>query len=185
MTEVYWNGQRIGQPASSFYDRYLSPALKSLRGLFNSPIQQPMAPSPSPTPMPTPSVDQMRQAILYNETRGVPGDRYAFRQPSGSNLYGDALGAYQITEERLARQSPRYLGTQMAPQSFLQSPSSQDRFMTQSLTAALGKRDNWEQAILQHRFENPAAWDRPAAKRYLSGAMDYFKSQNIQAPRVK
>ncbi len=71
---------------------------------------------------------KIRDAIAYNETRGVP-NAYSFSRSSGSKAVGRALGKYQVTEGELKTYGPKYLGQNITPEQFLASSTYQDNYM--------------------------------------------------------
>lgn len=85
----------------------------------------------APTPHPKHVFTQrVRDAIAYNETRGVAGDPYAFSKYSGTKSLGRALGRYQITEGELKTYGPKYLGQNVDAEQFLKSRALQDAYMS-------------------------------------------------------
>mgnify|MGYP001574589645 FL=1 len=75
------------------------------------------------------NTEPFKQKISYNETRGVQGDVYSFRQPSGSKTLGDAIGKYQVTEGELKTYAKRYLGRDVGSVEFRLSPNLQEQYM--------------------------------------------------------
>ena len=76
------------------------------------------------------NIPNFLKAIRTNETSTVKGDPYNSFQYSGKKAYGDALGAYRVTESDLKTHAPRYLGKSVTRQEFLSSPQMQDTYMT-------------------------------------------------------
>ncbi len=84
------------------------------------------APNPHPAHVLT---GRIRNAIAYNESRGVPTDPYIFIKDSGNKNLGRALGKYQVTEGELKTYGGKYLGQNVTPQQFLGSRAFQDNYM--------------------------------------------------------
>lgn len=78
-----------------------------------------------------PAIDpiKVREAIAYNETRGVKGDPYLTSQPSGVKSFGNAMGKYRVTEAELKTYAPIYTGKTISPKEFQNSKTAQDQYM--------------------------------------------------------
>ena len=93
---------------------------------------------------------KLASSIAYNETRGEQNP-YSFKQYSGSSTIGNANGKYQITDAELKAYAPRFLGTQITPQQFLNNPSLQDRYINTKIQSLANRRLTPEQILAVHR----------------------------------
>lgn len=108
-------------------------------------------------------VESLKDALAYNETRGIKGNPYSFSQPSGSTTVGNALGKYQVTSARLKEKGQDFLGKPTTDQEFLSNPSLQDKFMDAQNRWLRSKGLTDEQIIATHR----AGWG-DLSKSYLT-----------------
>jgi len=99
----------------------------------------------------SPDVSKIRDAIAYNETRGVKGDPYASSQPSKDPTLGMALGKYRITEGTLKDLGPKYMKQPILPSQFLSDPAAQDNFMNTRIAALSAKGYTPQQIADMHR----------------------------------
>lgn len=86
----------------------------------------------------SPHVEALKRAVFLNEA--AKKDPYGFKQPSGKKEYGDALGAYQITEARLKEKSKSFLGKVVSPKEFLASKELQEKFMDEEIKFLIGEK---------------------------------------------
>lgn len=105
----------------------------------------------APAPIVDPRIQKIMEAIAYAETRGVKGDRYTFRKPSGSTKMGDDIGKYQVTEGTLGTYSPRYLGKQVDADYFQNTPSAQEEYMRRFVEDTLSRGNTPQQVADIHR----------------------------------
>lgn len=93
---------------------------------------------------------QIRDAIAYNETRGV-SNPYSFSQPSGSSTIGNALGKYQVTSARLKEKGKQFLGRDIQEKEFLSNPKLQDKFVDAQNAWLRSQGLTDEQILATHR----------------------------------
>lgn len=99
-------------------------AMNSLGNLFSSTTTYTRPPDSSS------NIDypKLRESIKFNETN-LKKNPYSFKQPSGTKKYGNANGAYQITDAEIKERSKQFTGQQLTPQQFLSNPTNQDKYM--------------------------------------------------------
>lgn len=102
-------------------------------------------------PVVGPDINKILEAIAYAETRGVKGDRYTFRKPSGSAKMGDDIGKYQVTEGTLGTYAPRYLGKPVTADYFQNNPSAQEEYMRKFIEDTLSRGNTPQQVADIHR----------------------------------
>lgn len=102
---------------------------------------------------------KVREAIAYNETRGVKGDPYLTSQPSGSKALGKAMGAYRVTEGELKTYAPIYTGKPISPKEFQKSKRAQDQYMESKIKYYADKGYTPQQIADIHRagYKNSSA----------------------------
>ena len=78
------------------------------------------------------NTNKVLSVIRHQESRGEK-QPYSFSQSSGKKTQGKALGAYQVTEGELKTYAKKYLGRDVTPKEFLESPKLQDTYMTNKI----------------------------------------------------
>lgn len=117
---------------SDFYNQIGSGVSKvgnSLSHLLDSAPITYTAPIKPVLPKPVIDTNKFLKAIATNETGGVKGNPYQFSQPSGDTSLGKALGKYQVTEGELKTYGKKFLGKNITPQQYLNSPEIQDNYL--------------------------------------------------------
>jgi hypothetical protein len=119
---------------------------------------------------------KVREAIAYNETRGVQGDPYLYKRYSGMKNLGDAIGRYQVTEGEIKTYAPKYLGKPVDINEFRKSKSAQDQYMDAKISYYSNKGYTPQQIADIHRagYKNSSA---PGADIYQNKPyVDSFSS---------
>jgi hypothetical protein len=78
---------------------------------------------------PETNVKKLSGAIADNETGGVKGNRYTSTQKSGDSKLGDAIGKYRVVADEIKHYSKRFLGKEITPEQFKNSPKLQDDYI--------------------------------------------------------
>jgi hypothetical protein len=127
------------------------------------------------------TIEAAKGAIKHMETRGEK-DPYSFSQPSSeSNKYGDALGAYQVTEARLNENSKRFLGKEVSKDEFLKNPELQDKFAESEIKFLLDRNFKMNSLFASHRggwsdmSSKEIARIREERKDYMTKAMKKYQ----------
>jgi hypothetical protein len=144
----------------------------------------PAAAAPAPAAKaPKYKASDLVAALAYNETRGVEGDPYKFRQPSGTPEYGDAMGRYQTTGGELETWSTEFMGHPITPEQYAADPKLQDAYTTAKVQKLLDIGATPEEIFAMHRgglthFMDPEARKRRVADRkgYVTEAMKYLST---------
>lgn len=125
---------------------------------------------------PKDNVAPILSAIAYNETRGVEGDPYSFRKPSGSKKMGDDIGKYQVTSAELASWSKEFLGETVDPDEFHKDPDLQEAYMRGKVKALLAEGATTEEILALHREGLTGYADPLIRKKKLQKRLDYVTS---------
>ena len=130
-------------------------------------------------------VDRIRNTIKYMETRGEAargeGMDYSFSQPSGIKEFGDALGAYQITEAKLRENSRRFLGKNVTKDEFLNNPELQDKYIESQIKFLLDRGFKTNSLFAAHRggwsdLRRAATMERNKKyQQYVNEAMEQYQ----------
>ena len=122
-------------------------------------------------------------AIRHNETRGVKGDPYAFKQPAGGGM-GMARGAYQFTDEGMRTDVNRGIINQTTAAN-MDMPAAQDIYMKNIYRhyTKLGYTPQQIADIHRKGFKNS---DVPGGTRYQSPGYvaEFNKAYQPQPPAV-
>lgn len=135
----------------------------------------------APTPAPAVDASKLGNAIAYNETRGVQNP-YSFTKYSGDPTIGNANGKYQVTDAELKTYSPKFLGTTTSPQTFLQSPALQDRYIQAKINSLSSRGLTPAQILAVHRggmsdlTPGGLASVTKAYQPYISAGMSQYNS---------
>lgn len=109
----------------------------------------------------------MKDAIFYNETRGVKTDPYFFSRYSNKKTQGRSLGKYQITEGELRAYGKRYLGFVPTADQFLKNSRLQERYMDKKI-GFLGSSGYTPQQIADIHFSGITNVSEPGSNKYQS-----------------
>ncbi len=134
------------------------------------------------------NVANIREAIGYNESRGVKNP-YSFSQPSSKeNTLGNALGRYQVTEAELRERSKQFTGKLITPKQFLSDPKVQDRYLEGKANFLLGQGFTPEDVAAAHRGGFSDRTDAARKKRLeeRKGYVSEFLSEynRLSQPKV-
>lgn len=125
---------------------------------------------------------KLRNSIKFNETNTIKNP-YSFTQPSGVKKYGNANGAYQVTDAEIKERSKQFLGRDITPKEFIANPTLQDQYMDGKLKYLQSQGYNKpEDFIASHRAGFSDTSEEAKAKRlkeranYVKAAMNYYNS---------
>lgn len=139
-----------------------------------------VAPVKPPILSPKVDVDKLAKTIKTLETQGEK-EPYAFRRFSGSKALGDALGAYQITENELKTYGKRFLGKNVSRKEFLSNPKLQDDYMKGKINSLMERGLSLEEILASHRrgmsdlTEKGLADRLQKASRYVKKGLEFYK----------
>lgn len=129
-------------------------------------------------------VANLLNAIAYNETRGVEGNKYDFRKPSGNEELGDDIGKYQVTAGELKSWSKEFLGEEVDPDTFHKNPKLQERYMRSKIQNLLEHGATPEEVLALHRggltgYADPEVRKRKREERkdYVDSALEFLKQK--------
>lgn len=122
-------------------------------------------------------------AIAQNETRGVEGDPYSFKQPSGSSTLGEALGKYQTTAGELKSWSKEFYGQVITPEQYIASPTIQDEYTKKKVVALLKSGATPAEVFALHRagltgYADPKVRAKKVKERagYVNKGLEFLKN---------
>jgi hypothetical protein len=131
-------------------------------------------------------INRIKETIKYMESRGEgakgEGQDYSFSQPSGIEAFGDALGAYQITEAKLRENSRRFLGKNITKDEFLNNPELQDKYIESQIKFLLDRGFKTNSLFSAHRggwsnLSRNATMERNKKyQQYMNEAMEKYNS---------
>lgn len=125
-------------------------------------------------------------SIKYLETRGKK-NQYSFFQPSSKkNSFGDALGAYQVTEAELRERSKQFMDRDINREEFLSNPKLQDEFMLNKTLFLQSQGFKPEDILASHRggfsdrSEIAKAKRLQERKQYVKEGMQQFNNSQLK-----
>jgi hypothetical protein len=118
------------------------------------------------------NIPKFLSAIKSNETSIVRGDPYLSSQPSGKPGYGQAMGAYRVTEADFNRLKGRYLSPEVTAKDFQNSPALQDKYMT-NRALAMAAQGYTPQQIADFHNKGTGVLQTASASNHKPGSANY------------